>query len=50
MAFRELPVSLYLRFDKPKAVRLDHMTHRRAPTITLGIDAIKAPIFPVSKD
>lgn len=47
--FRELPASLYRRFDKPNAVSIAHMKHNKAATITSGIDARNPPTLPVCK-
>lgn len=46
--FRELPASLYRRLDNPNAASIAHMKHRRAATMTSGIEAIKPPTLPAS--
>lgn len=46
--FLELPASLYRKFDKPNAVSIAHMKHKRAATMTSGIDAINPPTLPVN--
>lgn len=45
--FRELPVSLYLKFENPMAACIVHMNTRRAATITGGSAAMNPDIFPV---
>jgi hypothetical protein len=47
MIFRELPASLYRRFDNPNAESIAHMKQRRAATMTSGIEAINPPTLPV---
>lgn len=49
MMFLELPASLYLKFDNPNAVSIAHMKHKRAATMTWGIDAMKPPTLPVEQ-
>lgn len=48
--FLELPASLYLKFDNPNAVSIAHIKHKRAATMTWGIDAMKPPTLPVARN